>query len=86
MNIKKFEQYEIDKVFGDIVEEYAKRIISKSIDNDLDNETLEDTYYDICKGGEELEEHQEIVKIEIIKYLKNFYWKQTIYEHLKKLI
>jgi hypothetical protein len=73
MKIKLFEEYEME-YDGDIGEEYAKMVISKYIDNDLDNKTLEDTFYDLLKDDDAVlndgDEHDEAIIYSIIRYLE----------------
>jgi len=69
MNIKKFEAYNMNYE-NDISEEYAKIIISKYIDHNLEGKTIEDIFYEVGISNE-LEEHQESVKYSMIIYLSN---------------
>lgn len=58
MIIKKFEEYKFPMEHNDIADEYAKIILSKFIDEDLDDISMQKIYNDIIKE-EELEEDQE---------------------------
>jgi len=66
MIIKKFEEYKFDYE-DDITEEYAKFIISKTIDER--DKSLEDIFYEVGKS-DELEEQQDSVQTSIIIYLE----------------
>jgi len=69
VKIKLFEEYKINRD-EDIGDEYAKMIISKSIDDENDGKTLEDTFYEIGKSELEDGEHDEAVIYSIIDYLE----------------
>jgi hypothetical protein len=72
MKIKKFENYDIDIENGEIPEEYAKLIISKYIDSELDNISLEDIFADIIKN-DNLYEEANIIKHEMLTYIKKLF-------------
>jgi len=65
MNIKKFEEYKFPDDHDDIGDEYAKIIISRFIDNDLDGKTMQEIYNSIIKE-EGLEEEQEDLILESV--------------------
>ena len=72
MNLKKFEEYEIDNDGDNIAIEYAKYIISEYLDKKND-ETLESVYSEIIKGDKLDEELEYIIKNELQDYLYNLY-------------
>ncbi len=67
MEIKKFETYTRNED-GDISVEYAKIILSKYIDDQIDDKSLEDAFYNI--GENVFENHAESVKTDLIDLLR----------------
>jgi len=76
MKIQKFEKYNMDIDNGSIAEEYAKSIISKYIDTDVPYvngddanwHKLEKIYAEVIKG-DNIEDHGDVIKNEMIDYL-----------------
>ncbi len=70
MKIKKFENYNFN-YNEDISTEYAKYILSKYMDDEIDNNiSLEEVYVDTIKK-DELNDQATIIKYELISYLEN---------------
>jgi len=84
MNIKKFEAYNMDYDINDIGDEYAKLIISKFIDEERQDKSLEDVFYEIAIS-DELEEHQESVKYSMIMYLTKLLSKTKKLKSVEKI-
>lgn len=73
MKIQKFnEKYDLDLEYDDITVEYAKLIISTYIDK-KNEETLESVFLDVIKGDDLDDDRAEMIKSELLDYLKNLY-------------
>lgn len=70
MKIKKFENYTIDIDGGEISEEYAKLIISKFIDEQLNERSLENIFHETIKEDQLDQEQANMIKYAMIDYLK----------------
>ena len=73
MKIKKFnEKYDLDIDGDEITIEYAKVIISAYIDK-KNEESLESVFLDVIKGDDLDDDRAEMIKVELLDYLKNLY-------------
>ncbi len=70
MNIKKFEEYKIVDEHDDIGDEYAKIILSRFIDTELDGKTIQNIYNDIIIEEELDDSQEEMILYAIYEYSK----------------
>lgn len=68
MIIKKFEEYKFPMEHDDIGDEYAKIILSRFIDGDLDGISMQKIYNDIIKEEGLEEEQEELILDSLSRY------------------